>query len=83
MRRDLDSDFANFVEEYEQFFRTSHGQNGAVQPHVVFMDKEAEGLLDDLKFLLTTTPEHQKETRQKLRRSMAKIAQERLKKDSK
>lgn len=73
-----DPKFLEFLEIYERAYRNKLGRLNSPHLESFYLDDEAEGLLDDIIFLLTNESPHQLQTRKKLRKFLSEIAHERL-----
>ncbi len=76
---EMNPKFLEFLEIYERFHALPSGEVKPQNFDSVSLDREAEGLLDDLKFLLTHENRHQEKTRKDLRRFIGKLAHDRIK----
>lgn len=76
---ELNPKFLEFLEMYERIYKLPIEKFRSPYLNTIKLDKEAEGLLDDLKFLLTNETCHQEITRKDLRRFMGKIAHDLIK----
>jgi len=63
---------------YKEAYRNKPGRLSSPHLESFYLDDEAEGLLDDIIFLLTNESPHQLQTRKKLRKFLSEIAHERL-----
>jgi len=70
--------FAEFLELYEGVYSAPPERVRSKILPLLTLDHEAEGLLDDVRFLITTGTEFQKQTREQLRDILSEMAQVRL-----